>query len=106
MHVAQATISNNHCPDNSPIASGLTAMLKRADASLISIRDVLQNQLVKDPTSLDDESKKIEIKWNIWLLKEGKIKDMVQKLIQVKQNIASALSAITALSTYVGHLLP
>lgn len=64
----------------------------------------MRSQIIKDPTSLDDDTAKVELKWNIWLLREGRVKEMVEDLMKIKQTIASALAAITTISTYILHL--
>lgn len=76
------------------------AMIERVGLQLNAIRDILRLQVVRDPQSLDDVTRKVEIKWNVWLLREGKVKEMVQDLIATKQNIAAALAAITTIFTY------
>ena len=54
-----------------------------------------------NPESFNDETKKLEVRWNVWLLKEGKIREMAANMSSARQSIASALSALTALSTCV-----
>ena len=103
MHIARTATSgseNNHDPH---VTSGLVSMIARAGFQLRAISDFLRSQLVKDPRSLDDESRKIEIKWSVWLLREGKVKGMIESLISIKQSIAAALTAITTVSTYGVH---
>ena len=78
-------------------------MIERAGQSLGAIRDFLRLQIIKDPMSLDDHTRKIELKWNVWILREGRVKEMVEDLTKIKQTIASALAAITTSSTYTLH---
>ena len=104
MHIAKTAASNNTCIHDPYIANGLTSLIERAGRSLGAIRDFLRSQIIKDPTSLDDDTKRVELKWNVWLLREGRVKEMVEDLMKIKQTIASALAAITTISTYTLHL--
>lgn len=103
MHIAKTATSGSDDNHDPHVASGLLTMIARAGFQLRAISDILRSQLVKDPRSLDDESRKIEIKWNVWLLREGKVKGMIESLISIKQSIAAALTAITTVSTYAVH---
>ena len=103
MHIAKTATSGSVGNHDHHVASGLVTMIARVGFQLRAISDFLRSQLVKDPRSLDDESRKIEIKWNVWLLREGKVKGMIESLISIKQSIAAALTAITTVSTYAFH---
>ena len=85
------------------LAEGLASLIRRAGLSLSIIKDLVKFHLIKDPRSLDDDTMKIELKWNVWLLREGKMKEVVEDLVKIKQTIASALAAITTISTYILH---
>lgn len=104
MHIAEKATSGSQDSHDPHVAGGLASMIGRVGSQLRAISDTLRSQLVKDPRSLDDDSRKVEIKWNVWLLREGKIKGMIEDLISIKQSIAAALTAITTVSTYAAQL--
>ena len=103
MKIAKTAVDTNECIQDPQVTDGLATMIERIAVSLGAIENLLRHQILKDSRSFDDATKKVEIKWNVWLLREGKVKEMVATLTQTKQSVASTLAAITTVSTYEGQ---
>lgn len=100
LHIAEnaaciSTVTGSH------VAYHFSQMLERARSVMLELQDFIRLQLLKDPDSFSDETRKLEIRWNVWLLKESKVREMAANMSAARQNIASALTALTAVSTCV-----
>ena len=73
-------------------------MLDRVQEVIQQLQDFIRHQLLKDPDSFDDETKQIDVRWHVWLRKEGKVREMASALSNSRQKIAIALAAMTAVS--------
>jgi hypothetical protein len=58
--------------------------------------DLIKQKLVKDPESLDDSSKKIEIRKTRWLIEEKTVNTKIARLSRVKESLQAALSTLPA----------
>jgi hypothetical protein len=72
----------------------LNHLLKRAENIIAQAMEVIEQKLIKDPSSLEDDSKKVEIRSFRWLLEEGNINTLTARLSEVKQSLQAAMSAI------------
>ena len=100
LHIAEdaaciSTVTDSH------VAYHFSHMLERARGVMLELQDFIKLQLLKDPDSFSDETRKLEIRWNVWLLKESKVCEMAANMSAAKQNVASALTALTAVSMCV-----
>ena len=69
LHIANTAASDHECVRDPQLAEGLTSLFKRAELSLSIIKDFLMSHLIKDPRSLDDDTRQLELRWNVWLLR-------------------------------------
>ena len=71
-------------------------LLDRARHLMQELFDLIRLRLLKDPGSLEDDSKKIEVRWSVWIREESRIRTLAASLSEVRQRIAAALAALSA----------
>ena len=95
----QAAISLNITENH--LAYGLLRMLDNVKEVIQELLSFVRDDLLKEPDSFDNEAKPMEVRWHVWLRKEGKIRAMAATLSDSRHKIATALAAMTAISVFV-----
>jgi len=98
LHIAEDAVLDSYFNDNHAV-HGLLQILERARRLIQELHGFIRLHLLKDPASFEDETKEIEIRWNMWIMKEGKLRKLAANMASIRQSIATALTALTTTST-------
>ena len=97
LQVAEQAAIGSETQDNH-LTSSLFRMFSRIKDVIQQLQDLIRHHLLKDPYSFDDETRKMDVRWHVWLRKESKIREMVSTLSDCRQKIGTAFVAMTAVS--------
>ena len=86
LHIAENAVSISTIT-SSHVAYHLSHMLERARGVILELQDFIRLQLLKDPDSFSDETRTLEIRWNVWLLKESKVRETAANMSAARQKI-------------------
>lgn len=91
--VSKRTESNEHATSKQ-----LLDVLDRAGAAIREAYDFIKFNLVKDPSSFDSNTEKIEVRWHVWARKEGKLRETVKRISEARSSISAAMMALNTIS--------